>query len=185
MRETLRYKNPIRASVYLVLFFAGLLTGIAVVQMQESVALSGIFSEYFLNQYASLKIDGGRLFRYVGSFRMGQYALLVCCGALTAAPVVMGALLFGFGMTWGTMLSVSSLRLGLKGVLLCVVGVLPQIFFYLPAFGWVLLWLLHQGCSRKKYFLLTALGFFFLFFGIMAEVYLNPLILQQILRKLS
>lgn len=185
MRESLQYRNPVRAGLYLVLFFAGLLTGIAVVQMQSSSAFSGIFSEYFLNQYASLKIDAGRLLRYVGGFRGGQYALLVCCGALCAAPAIMGLLLFGFGMTWGTMLSVSTLRLGLKGVVLCVVGVLPQIFFYVPAFGWVLLWILHRGSSRRKYLFLTAAGFFFLLFGIMAEVYINPMILQQILRKMS
>lgn len=185
MRESLQYRNPVRAGIYLVLFFGGLLMGIGVVQMQGNSAFSGIFSEYFLNQYASLKIDAGRLLRYVGGYRSGQYALLVCCGALTAAPVIVGVLLFAFGMTWGTMLSVSTLRLGLKGVLLCVAGVLPQIFFYLPAFGWILLWILQRGSSRRKYLFLTAAGFFFLLFGILVEVYINPLILQQILRKMS
>lgn len=185
MRESLKYQNPVRTGVYLILFFAGLFVGIAAVQMQSSSAFYGIFSEYFLNQYASLKIDTGRLFRYVGGYRSGQYVLLVCCGALSAAPVLVGVLLFAFGMTWGTMLSISTLRLGLKGVLLCVAGVLPQIFFYIPAFGWVLLWILQRGCSRRKYLLLFAIGFFFLLFGIAAEVCLNPLILQQILRKMS
>ena len=181
MRESFKYQDPVRAGLYLVLFFAGLLVGIAIVQTQSSEALSGIFSEYFLNQYAALKIDTGRLFRYVGGYRLGQYVLVVCCGALFAAPVVIGALLFLFGMTWGTMLSISTLRLGLKGIVICVAGILPHIFFYIPAFGWVLLWVMKRGSSRRKYLFLTVAGFFFLFFGIMSEVCLNPLILKQIL----
>lgn len=181
----LNYGNPVRTGMYLALFFGGLFMGSALVQMQDSSAFYGIFSEYFLNQYASLKINTGRLFQYVGGYRGGQYALLVCCGALSAAPVLVGILLWGLGMSWGTMLSISALRLGFKGVLLCAAGVLPQLFFYLPAFGWVFLWVLKRGNNRKKYFFLSVAGFLFLLFGIGTEVFLNPLILQQILRKMS
>lgn len=185
MRETFVYRRSLQAGTYLILLFAGILAGVLFVQTQASMAFAGIFSEYFLNQYAALSIQYERLFRYVGSCRMGQYAFLVCCCALSSAPVLYGALLFFLGMTWGTVLSISILRLGAKGVLICVVGILPQIFFYIPAFGWTFLWILKGGSSRKKYLILSAVGFFFLFFGIVAEVYLNPLILQQILRKMS
>ena len=105
-------------------------------------------------------------------------------GAFFAAPFFFGGALFLLGMTWGTMISISTVRLGLKGVILCVAGVIPQIFFYIPAFGWMLLWVWKQGNNRKKYLFLGMIGFFFLVFGIVTEVYLNPLILQQILRKM-
>lgn len=82
------------------------------------------------------------------------------------------------------MISVSTVRLGLKGVLICVAGVIPQILFYLPAFGWMLLWIWNGGSSRKKYWFFVCAGFFFLLSGIVTEVYLNPLLLQQILRKM-
>lgn len=168
----------------LLLFFAGLLAGILFVQMQSDDSFAGIFSEYFLNQYASLPIDYRKLLRYVGGYRCGQYGLLLCCCALSAAPLLCSGILFLLGMTWGTMISISTVRLGFKGVLLCVAGVLPQIFFYLPAFGWMLLWIWKRGNNRKKYLFLAAAGFFFLVCGIVTEVYLNPLILQQILRKM-
>lgn len=82
------------------------------------------------------------------------------------------------------MISLSTVRLGFKGVLICVFGIVPQLFFYVPAFGWMLMWFWQNGYSRKKYLLLSGIGFFFLFFGMVAEVYLNPMILQHILRKL-
>ena len=184
MKETWSYQKSISPGTCLILFFAGLLAGILFVQTLSDDSFAGIFSEYFLNQYASLEIDGQRLFRYVGGYRCSQYVLLVCCGAVPAAPVLVGAFLFFLGMTWGTMISISTVRLGLKGVLICVAGVVPQILFYLPAFGWILLWIWNGGSSRKKYWFLVGTGVFFLLFGIVTEVYLNPLLLQQILRKM-
>lgn len=185
MRETLSYRRTITSGTCLILFFAGLLAGVLFVQtLDDSSGYAGIFSEYFLSQYASLRIDHKRLLWYVGRYRISQYAFLICSMILPAAPVILGGILFLLGMTWGTLISVSTIRLGLKGVLICATGILPQIFFYVPAFGWVLLWFWKQGSSRKKYLLFSLAGFFFLFFGIITEAYLNPLILQQILRKI-
>ena len=184
MRETLVYRKGISPGTCLILFFAGLLAGILFVQTLDESSFAGIYSEYFLNQYASLHIEYRKLLKYVGGYRFGQYAFLVCCAALPAAPFFMGGILFLLGMTWGTLISISTVRLGLKGVLICVTGVVPQIFFYVPAFGWMLLWIWKRGSSRKKYLFFVSAGFFFLIFGIVTEVYLNPLILQQILRKM-
>ncbi len=184
MRETFHYQKSIRPGGCLILFFAGILAGILFVQSQKESVFAGIFSEYFLNQYASLKMDYQRLFRYVGGYRCGQYLFLVCLGTLPYAPLLFGGLLFLLGMSWGTMISLSTIRLGFKGVLICVFGIVPQLFFYVTAFGWMLMWFWQNGYSRKKYLLLSGSGFFFLFFGMVAEVYLNPMILQHILRKL-
>ncbi len=184
MREMLFYRRNINPAVCMTLFFVGMLGGILLVQGQEDTVFAGIFSEYFLNQYASLKLDYEKLFGYIGSYRSGQYALFVCCGALALAPYLLGIFICFLGMSWGTMISVSTIRLGMKGVLLCVVGIVPQILFYIVAFGWVFLWVWKRGSSRKKYLFLVAAGFFFLMFGIAAEVYINPLILQQLLRKM-
>ncbi|MCC8140794.1 MAG: hypothetical protein LIO67_10955 [Lachnospiraceae bacterium] len=169
---------------FLFLLFSGLFVGIGLVQIQRETQFSGIFSEYFLSQYASLRIDTGKLLAYVSRCRVGQYMLLVCLGGLTAASAALGVMLFGFGILLGTILSVSALRLSLKGILICAVGVLPQLFFYIPAFGWVFLWIRQGGRSRRKYLYLSLAGALFLFFGILTEVYVNPPLLQRVLRGL-
>ncbi|MCD8098615.1 MAG: hypothetical protein LUE31_11470 [Lachnospiraceae bacterium] len=143
---------------FLFLLFSGLFVGIGLVQIQRETQFSGIFSEYFLSQYASLRIDTGKLLAYVSRCRAGQYMLLVCLGGLTAASAALGVMLFGIGILLGTILSVSALRLGLKGILICAVGVLPQLFFYIPAFGWVFLWIRQGGRSRRKYLFLSLAG---------------------------
>lgn len=80
MGESVFSKYMTRPAGYLMFFFCGILAGVAVVQVQNSAALAGIFSEYFLNQYANLRIDSGKLLSYVGRYRCGQYFLAVCCG---------------------------------------------------------------------------------------------------------
>ncbi len=165
----------------LLLLFSGLLAGIALVQMQSDARFSEVFSEYVLNQYATLQIDTGRLLGYIGRFRAGQYLLLLCLGGLSGAPAAIGIFLFCVGVCWGNTLSISVLRLGLKGILICVAGLVPQIFFYIPAFGWVSLWVCRGGSNRRKYLFLSLAGALFLFFGILTEVYVNPSLLQQLL----
>lgn len=184
MKETMICRLIMRPGICLTLFFGGLLLGAAFVQTQQDSVFAGIFSAYFLNQYAFLKMDYEKLLHYVGGCRIGQYVLVTGCCALAAAPMFLAAMIFMLGMAWGTVLSISTLKFGLKGVLICVVGALPQFFFYLPAFGWIVMWFIKGGNSRRKYLLLTAVGFFFLIFGIITEVYINPLFLQQILRKM-
>ncbi len=184
MGESVFGKYKARPAGYLLFFFCGILAGITVVQMQKSAALAGIFSEYFLNQYANLRIDSGKLLNYVGRYRCGQYFLVICCGVLPMAPAIFAGLVFLLGMAWGTALSISAIRLGLAGILICAAGIFPQLFFYLPAFGWVLLWTMYGGKNRKRYLCLVMAGFLFLLFGIGTEAGVNPLILQQILRKI-
>ncbi|MBR5509431.1 MAG: hypothetical protein IKV59_05205 [Lachnospiraceae bacterium] len=184
MYEMFCYRKHINPTICMALFFLGILGGILLVQRQDAAVFAGIFSEYFLNQYASLKIDYEKLLEYIGGYRSGQYALFVCCGALNMAPCLLGILVCLLGISWGTMISISVIRLGIKGVLLCVAGIVPQVLFYFAAFGWIFLWVWKRGSNRKKYLFLAAVGFFFLIFGIASEVYINPLILQQLLRKM-
>lgn len=170
---------------YLVVLFAGLVLGVVLVQAGQESLFPGIFGTYFLSQYANLEIDTLRLMKYAGSYRLGQYLFAVCCGAMPMAPMVMGVLAFLLGTVMGTMLSISTVRLGIKGILICVAGVLPQIFFYVPAFGWIFLWVTHGGNSKKKYVFLAVAGSLFLIFGILSETCINPPLLQQLLRKIS
>ena len=166
------------------IFFAGIIAGVLIAQMRADSSGTGLFSEYFLNQYASLSMDIEKLFLYVGGYRLSQYLVVVCAGFLPLAPVFLTGLLFLTGMLWGTMAGVSVLQLGGKGLLICVAGLFPQIIFYIPAFGWVVLWTFCGGCNRKKYVFLVVLGLFFLLFGIACEITLNPGLVRQILRQI-
>ena len=152
-------RHPAGGSIYLAVTGMGMLAGIGIIQLQSDSAFSGILGEYFLNQYASFRIDYVQMIRYIAGYRLGQYMLLMGAGIIPAAPIWMG-------------------------FLICVAGLLPQVFFYLPAFGWMILWVICGGNNRKKYLMLGAVGGLFLLFGILTEACVNPAILRQILGKI-
>ncbi len=170
-------------SICTALFFAGLLLGILWVQTSR-FSVEGIFCAIFLNQYASLQLDRGKLMIYIGRYRLGQYLFLVCCGGLSFAPVILYMVMLFLGFVCGSVLGVSTVQLGIQGILICAIGVVPQIFFYLLAYGWVFLWVMQKGRSKRRYLLLALAGLCVLMAGIMTESYLNPLLLQQFLRKI-
>lgn len=86
LQDTWTQRRHLTPGIGLFLFFAGILAGVLFVQMQKDDSFAGIFSEYFLNQYASLPIDYKKLFRYVGGYRCSQYGLMLGLGAFFAAP---------------------------------------------------------------------------------------------------
>ena len=126
MGESVFSKYMTRPAGYLMFFFCGILAGVAVVQVQNSAVLAGIFSEYFLNQYANLRIDSGKLLSYVGRYRCGQYFLAVCCGGLPVAPAVCAGLVFLLGMAWGTAVRICVVRPGRAGSRVGGAGVLRE-----------------------------------------------------------
>ena len=83
MRETLVYRKGISPGTCLILFFAGLLAGILFVQTLDESSFAGIFSEYFLNQYASLHIEYRKLLKLCG--RIPFWTVCVS-GLLCGAP---------------------------------------------------------------------------------------------------
>ena len=184
MYRFVKNSDSVRSGLYLAAAGMGLLTGIGIIQLQSDSVFSGIFGEYFLNQYGSLQIDYIQMLRYIAGYRLGQYMLILGAGMIPAAPLWMGFLLFLLGLLWGSTLSVSTLQLGFRGIVICVAGLLPQIFFYLPAFGWVVLWVIYHGSNRRKYLILGVAGGIFLLFGILTEACVNPAILRQILGKI-
>lgn len=181
MRKIIDKDIWIRRRLWPLLFLTGVLTGVFLVQMQEDHFFSDIFHEYFLKQYVSAAMDHKKMFWCIGAFRIGQYALMTGCGMLSIAVCLIGIWICGLGLIWGMMIRMSASCLGMRGIMICVMGLFPQIIFYIPAFGWILLWIQMRGSNRKKYILLSAAGFFFLILGIIAEACVNPMILQSIL----
>ena len=70
-------------------FFAGIIAGVLIAQTKATTADTGLFGEYFLNQYASLSVNIEKLFLYIGGYRISQYLAVVCAGFLPLAPAIL------------------------------------------------------------------------------------------------
>ena len=97
-------------------------------------------------------------------------------------------MLVGVGMLWtGFLLGVLTvsavIQLGIKGILLCTVGLFPHMICYGLAYG-VLLLFLYRYPHRQWNGAKTIFVGFLMFLGIVLEAYLNPILLKMIIRMI-
>lgn len=160
---------------FVILYMLGFLSGILYANFiaRSYITMTGIFHEYFLNQYTQMNIVAEEYFLYLLQWRVLPFvavALLGCTRLRKAAAV--GCLLWT-GFSGGVLAVAAVLRMGAKGMLLCLAGIFPQLIFYIMAYA-MLLWYLYKypesrWNSTKTVFVILMLGA-----GIVTEVYMNP-----------
>lgn len=180
-------------------FFAGMLAGILMIYLGKStfVENTGLFDADTLSGMKHMTVDSGALFYYVLRKRMLFLAVMaVLATTYLGYAVCVGAAAW-FGMASGTFLSVLTLRYGIKGIFLAVVGVFPQYLLYVPAMVLLLGWceslyraIYARGGSvdvTDKIFWMKKLGRLGLIgasvaLGCLMEGYLNPQLLAAYLK---
>lgn len=170
------------------------LVGIVVANLLDKELLTtyGILNEYFLNQYSYQQIDGNRLFCHI-LIERGKAAFTIFLlgramdGKVFAVLVksVMAAL-FGF------LIVVAITNLGMRGVVVCVCGLLPQWIFYLAALlcyangrrqerntTWD-----ERGCPMQmpEKVIKGLVMLVCMVAGVVTESYINPLLFQFLLK---
>lgn len=180
----LRSKFSKRIAILFLLGFAG---GILLINLLGKSYLNqaGILSDYFLKQYKYLEIDSIQLFFYILEKRMKWVAVLWILGYTAIGIIAGGGYTLWFGFSAGTLLSISVLKLGVKGMLFCVGAMFPQILIYVPA--WVFfLYAINSKAEKRNFdwgYTLAGIGMCLItLFGIFVESYMNPWVVKQILR---
>ncbi len=170
----------------LVFFMPGFLLGILYVNFiaKNYMAEPGIFSDYFLNQFRTVQIDVREYLWYL--LRLRALPLLVLAGlSFTRLRRAAAALFLAWtGMSWGILISAAVLNMGIRGCLLCLTGLVPQFFFYIPAYL-VLLWNCYAAAQsswnrQKIVFVLLCMSV-----GIILELYVNPILVKAFLSVLQ
>ena len=122
-------------------FMPGFLLGILYVNfvVKQYIAEPGIFSIYFLKQYAAVEIIAGEYMLYLLRVRVLPCAFLVGLAFTKMRKVSAVAFLLWTGFSSGMLLTMAVIGMGVKGIILCVVGILPHFLCYIPA-AIVVLW---------------------------------------------
>lgn len=163
----------------------GFLLGILYVNliMKQYTAEPGIFSDYFLKQYQSVSIVAEEYIWYLIKIRAVPFLILLGWAFTKMRKAASIAFLVWTGFSSGMLLSMAVLSMGIKGSILCIVGILPQFLLYVPAYM-VIIWYSYtypqnKWNTQKSIFLgLTMLV------GIILEAYVNPILMQGYLRTL-
>lgn len=168
---------------FLIFYMSGFLAGILYANMVSDSYLEsyGVFSEYFLRQFQITEIIPEEYLGYLLRIRIIPVGVLLAAGCTRWKQMVVVVTLLWTGLTSGIVLTSGILQLGATGIVICAVGVFPQIFFYLPA-ALVYLWYLYlspqvRWNSGKSIFT----GLMFLA-GIALEAYINPVCLKAAIR---
>lgn len=166
----------------LVFFMPGFLLGIIYVNLiaKKYMAEPGIFSEYFLEQFETVKIQAGEYIWYLLRLRLLPFLVLMGLGFTKMRRAAAVSFLLWTGISGGILISTSILSLGIRGSFLCMAGLFPQFLFYIPAYL-VLIWHCYyspQGRWNRQKIVFSAL---MLSGGMLLEMYVNPSIVRAFL----
>ena len=170
---------------WLALFMVGFLAGIIYVNLMADQYSGGadLFSSYFLNQLQAMEVKTGEYLWYLLKARGIPLAIVILISRTRAKKTGAGIFLLWTGISAGVLISTAILELGIRGSLLCVIGVFPQFLFYIPAILLILLycWKWPQcHWERQK----TVFVAWMMLTGIFSELYINPVLLRAFFKFL-
>ena len=135
----------------LVLFTAGFLAGLALIYIgQESLVVNADFLDSFsVGRMGVLDIDSSMLFFYSIKQRLAPAVLLAVLAVAGIGGMAVSLYLVWTGFCAGTILSVLSIRYGIRGILLFSGGIFPQVLLLAPAYLFLFRWC--QGFQDRVY----------------------------------
>ena len=133
----------------LALFIAGFLAGLALIYVgQESLVGNADFLDSFsVGRMGVLDIDKPMLFFYSMKERFSPAILLIALTLAGVGSIAVSVYLIWAGFCAGTILSVLSIRYGIRGILIFTGGIFPQILLLAPAYLLLFRWC--QGFQER------------------------------------
>ncbi len=140
-------------------------------------AKTKIFNMTALEYVKNLEIDKKRYLYHIIKERIGILLWFVFLGQVQWKRIYAGISTIIIGVALGSVICLSASEMGLKGIFLCMIGMMPHVIFYGLVF-WILMsyWMDNKmGRWRGSK---TAGILLFIALGIMCEVYVSPYIIK-------
>lgn len=169
----------------LVLFMLGFFSGIIYVNIfaRNYMVSVGIFSDYFLEQYSKYALHIDEYFWHVIQIRIFP-VIVLCILAGTNYKKVAGCVyILWTGLLVGILLTTAILKLGIKGILLCLIGVLPHYICYVSAYAMILIYMITYPDVRWNSSKTISM-IIFMMLGIITECYINPVLMDIFMKTL-
>lgn len=162
-------------------FFAGIIYENLVAR--ESALLSEVFLRSNLERYLQTNIISEKYLWYVIKARTLLLALVCVLGCFRWKKLLVVVFLTMCGFFAGMMSVTAVMQLGMKGILLCIAGILPQGIFYAMAYGMLLMYWFRYPQSRWNRAKLLFIIIMFLV-GMLLETYVNPVLVKLVIKIL-
>ena len=177
--------NKSRGQLLILFLAVGFLIGIIYenVIARSSVVLSEVFLRSNLELYLKTNIIGEKYLWYVAKARIILLATVCIFSCFRWKKLFVILCLTVCGFFAGIMSVMAVMQLGIKGILLCIAGILPQGIFYVMAYSMLFAYWFRYPESRWNRAKLLFVIIMFLA-GIVLETYVNPALVKLIIKIL-
>lgn len=166
---------------FLACFFVGIV--MANLLGMNTFQQNGSLTRYYLKQFQYANVQADELLWHVGCNRLLLFFGLVMFTAIPRGKWVHVIFVAWSGFAYGYFCVISISAFGAKGLLLCVLALFPHFFAYIPAYlGLVQLSEHRREHNGWRRVAAGALLLAMVCVGILLESYINPMILQKILK---
>lgn len=177
-------KLPFRQQLFID-FLSCFLVGIILANFMgaDSFQKNGSLTRYYLKQFQYADIQLQELLWHVGCERLTLFFILLIPMMIPKGRIMHGLFVAWSGFAYGYFCVMSISAFGMKGLLLCLLALFPQFCVYVPVY----LGLVELSVHRRTYSSWRGITAVFIFLiilivGILLESYINPLILQKMLK---
>lgn len=170
----------------LILFLAvGFLIGIIYenIVARGSVVLAELFLRSNLERYLQINVIGEKYLWYVVKTRIIVLGIVCIFGCFRWKKLFVLLCLAVCGFFAGIISVAAVMQLGIKGILLCLAGILPQGIFYVMAYSMLFLYWFRYPESRWNKAKLLFVVIMFLA-GMILEAYVNPALVKLVIKML-
>lgn len=169
--------------VMIVFLMAGFLGGILYTNIvsRNYIAALGIFNEYFFNQYIQTDIMSISYLLYLIKVRVVPFLVMLLLGATRVRKPAVVIFLIWTGFLCGMIFTTATLKMGIKGIVLCFAAMLPQMVFYVVGYAILLVGFYYYpkiGWNFQK----TIAVILAICIGIALEYYMNPILVKLFLK---
>lgn len=169
--------------VLILFYMAGFVGGILYTNLisKDYVAVLGIFNDYFLNQYIQTDIIDTSYLWYLIKVRIVPLFCIILLGATRIRKLVVVVFLIWTGFLCGMIFTTATLKMGVKGIILCLVALSPQAMLYMIGYAILLIGLYYYpkiGWNFQK----TIAVLLAICIGIALECYMNPILVKMFLK---
>lgn len=170
---------------FVLVYMAGFLAGILYANLisGDYILNAGILDDFFLEGYIKTDIDMSGYLWYVAYTRLIPVVILAAAGSTKFKKGAVIGFLLWTGFSCGIILAAAVMKMGIKGILLCLLSLFPQCLCYVTAYV-MLLWFLYFYPKVRWNISKTICFLLFLLTGIMLECYVNPVVMKIFLQTL-
>ena len=169
--------------IFMVVFAIGFVLGILYLNLLavDYLSVTGVFNSYYLGEFQELELDQKAYWVYLAKVRIIPLIFIVIFMYSQLRRVSVIGYFLWIGFLFGIYMSMGILQMGGSGILICIVGILPQMLFYIPAYLIVLFLSFDYPQSHWTAYKIIMI-ILLMFSGIIMELQINPILLKGVIK---